>query len=70
MEQRLTETLAYWVTFLNFPLELEYGGRIFKLSAYGKPYETASMANDQSRAPDVAHRRRRCVHANALRLGS
>ena len=58
MEQRLTEAPGLLGrTFLNFPLELDLHGMEADIAVlgipYGKPYDTASMANDQSRAPDV-----------------
>ena len=58
MEQRLTEAPGLLGrTFLNFPLELDLYSMEADIAVlgipYGKPYDTASMANDQSRAPDV-----------------
>ena len=58
MEQRLTEAPGLLGrTFLNFPLELDLHGMEADIAVlgipYGKPYDTASMANDQCRAPDV-----------------
>ena len=58
MEQRLTEAPGLLGrTFLDFPLELDLHGMEADIAVlgipYGKPYDTASMANDQSRAPDV-----------------
>ena len=58
MEQRLTEAPGLLGrTFLNFPLELDLHGMEADIAVlgipFGKPYDTASMANDQSRAPDV-----------------
>ena len=58
MEQRLTEPPGLLGrTFLNFPLELDLHAMEADIAVlgipFGKPYDTASMANDQSRAPDV-----------------
>lgn len=58
MEQRLTEAPGLLGrTFLNFPLELDLQNMDADIAVlgipFGKPYSAASMANDQSRAPDV-----------------
>lgn len=58
MKQHLTEVPGLLGrTFLNFPLELDLHNMEADIAVlgvpYGKPYDTASMANDQSRAPDV-----------------
>ena len=58
MEQRLTEPPGLLGrTFLKFPLELDLHAMEADIAVlgipFGKPYDTASMANDQSRAPDV-----------------
>jgi len=58
MEQRLTEAPGLQGrTFLNFPLELDLQNMDADIAVlgipFGKPYSAASMANDQSRAPDV-----------------